>query len=81
MISGLLFPLLTDLAVKAIRFLEIRLQFLDYGDFSLLTPDLPSTLHPVLHPRKRWRWTASTGSYVLLLPATVCDRRCQLEIG
>lgn len=34
MISGLLLPLLTGLAVKVIRFLEIRLNFLNYGDFS-----------------------------------------------
>lgn len=42
MISGLLFPLLTDLAVKAIRFLEIRLNFLNYGDFSFASR---STFH------------------------------------
>lgn len=42
MISDLLLPLLTGLALKVIRFLEIRLNFLNSGDFSFASR---STFH------------------------------------
>lgn len=42
MISDLLLPLLTGLALKVVRFLEIRLNFLNSGDFSFASR---STFH------------------------------------